>query len=71
MSEAAATFIAKSTVKAANLEHRRKINFNISKYNNVVPQAKAQFADIMQVREQAKNIKWNALENLDTYLEQF
>ena len=37
MSNTAATFIAKSTIKAADLEHRRKINFNIGKYNAVVP----------------------------------
>ncbi|MEP6684345.1 MAG: LutB/LldF family L-lactate oxidation iron-sulfur protein [Parafilimonas sp.] len=71
MSKSASTFIAKSTVKAANLDHRRKINFNINKYNAVVPQAKLQFDDIMAVREQAKNIKWRAIENLGSMLEQF
>ena len=40
MSEQSGTFIAKSTVKAADLEHSRKINFNIGKYNAVVPQGK-------------------------------
>jgi L-lactate dehydrogenase complex protein LldF len=30
-------FLASSTVKAADREHRRKINFNIGKYNAVVP----------------------------------
>ncbi len=71
MSKSASIFIAKSTIKSADIEHRRKINFNISKYNAVVPQGKAQFDDLMKVREQAKNIKWNAIEHLDVMLEKF
>lgn len=71
MSETAASFIAKSTVKAADLEHRRKINFNIGKYNATVPLGKQQFTDIATARERAKNIKWKAIENLDTMLENF
>jgi len=68
MSNTAATFIAKSTIKAADLEHRRKINFNIGKYNAVVPIGKKQFTDVMQAREMAKNKKWEAIEHLDQYL---
>ena len=71
MSETSETFIAKSTVKAADLEHRRKINFNISKYNAKVPEGKQQFADVHLVRERAKNIKWKAIETLDQQLEEF
>src|SRR5215212_9487916 len=71
MSEKASTFIAKSTVKAADLDHRRKINFNISKYNAVVVQGKQQFADIELARKKAKNIKWKAMESLDIQLEAF
>ncbi len=67
----ASSFIAKSTIKAADLEHRRKINFNIGKYNAVVPQGKQQFTQLMTARERAKNAKWKALENLDAYLEDF
>lgn len=68
MSNTAATFIAKSTIKAADLEHRRKINFNIGKYNAVVPIGKKQFTNVMQAREMAKNKKWEAIEHLDQYL---
>lgn len=71
MKETAADFIAKSTIKAADKEHRRKINFNIGKYNVVVPQGKEQFADVHLARERAKNIKWKAIETLDTQLETF
>jgi len=71
MSETLENFIAKSTIKAADLEHRRKLLFNIGKYNAVVPQGKTQFENIHQAREKAKNIKWRAIETLDQQLEQF
>jgi hypothetical protein len=71
MNNTAASFIAKSTIKAADLEHRRKINFNIGKYNAVVPIGKQQFSNVLNAKEQAKNIKWDAIEHLDTYLEEF
>ena len=65
------SFIAKSAVKAADREHRRKINFNIGRYNAVVPQGKEQFTNVNLAREKAKNIKWKAIENLDKMLESF
>ena len=71
MSESSHIFMAKSSVKAADLDHRRKINFNISKYNAVVPQGKKQFIDVDSVRMKAKNIKWRAIETLDRQLEDF
>ena len=71
MKEIVSGFIAKSTIKSADKEHRRKINFNIGKYNTVVPQGKLQFADVNLAREKAKNIKWRAIENLDKQLETF
>ena len=71
MSNNAASFIAKSTIKAADLDHRRKINFNIGKYNAVVPKGKEQFTDVLTARERAKNTKWRAIEHLDQYLEHF
>jgi len=58
-------------VKAADKENRRKINFNIGKYNAVVPQGKQQFMDLHLARERAKNIKWKAIETLDKQLETF
>jgi L-lactate dehydrogenase complex protein LldF len=71
MSESSHIFMAKSSVKAADLDHRRKINFNIGKYNAVVPQGKKQFIDVEAVRMKAKNIKWRAIETLDRQLEDF
>jgi L-lactate dehydrogenase complex protein LldF len=71
MSQQSEIFIAKTTVKAADLEHRRKINFNIGRYNASVPKGKEQFADVHLARERAKNIKWRAIETLDQQLEEF
>jgi L-lactate dehydrogenase complex protein LldF len=71
MSEQSSVFIAKSTIKAADREHRRKINFNMARYNAVVPVGKQQFTDVHLAREKAKNAKWRAIETLDKQLETF
>ncbi len=71
MTETAANFIARSTIKAEDMDHRKKINFNIGRYNAAVPQGKQQFAELNLARERAKNIKWRAIENLDKQLEEF
>jgi L-lactate dehydrogenase complex protein LldF len=61
----------KSSIKAADLNHRKTINFNIGKYNAKVPEGKAQFTQLLTARERAKNTKWRALETLDQMLEEF
>src|SRR5579864_3829745 len=65
------TFLDKSDAKSADLDHRKKINYNIGKYNAVVPQGKQQYEKINLARERAKNIKWRSLESLDQQLERF
>jgi L-lactate dehydrogenase complex protein LldF len=64
-------FLSKSEIKAMDAEHKRKLSFNIGKYNEVVVKGKKQFADLHFAREKAKNIKWKTIENLDKYLIQF
>jgi L-lactate dehydrogenase complex protein LldF len=71
MSQNSSSFDIKSSEKAADKEHRRKINYNIGKYNAVVPQGKQQFSDVGLAREKAKNLKWRAIETLDKSLETF
>ena len=71
MSEKASTFKVQSIQKSADLEHRRKINYNIGKYNAVVPAGKSQFHDVELARQRAKNLKWRAIETLDRQLESF
>lgn len=67
----ASSFMARSSIRAADLDHRRKINFNISRYNAAVPQGKQQFAALPMARERAKNLKWKAIEKLDESLLEF
>lgn len=64
-------FLAKSEVKAHDLEHKRKLSFNIQKYADTVVKGKQQFSDLELARKKVKNIKWKVIENLDKYLEQF
>ena len=71
MSEHSSSFMAKAETKASDREHRDKINFNISKYNAVVPVGKQQFTNVHLARERAKNAKWKALETLEQQLETF
>jgi L-lactate dehydrogenase complex protein LldF len=71
MKETASTFITKSTEKSADREHRRKINFNIERYNTAVPNGKQQFSNLQLAREKAKNRKWQAIETLDKQLINF
>jgi L-lactate dehydrogenase complex protein LldF len=71
MSSVVSTFREKSAIKAADLNHRKTINYNIGKYNAVVPVGKRQFADLEFARKKAKNTKWKALETLDIQLEKF
>lgn len=71
MSTRISSFKEKSFTKAADISHRNKINYNIGKYNAVVPIGKKQFADLDFAREKAKNLKWKSLESLDRQLEKF
>lgn len=71
MTEQQTIFLAKSEIKANDLEHKRKVSFNIQKYNDSVVKGKQQFAHLDIARQKAKNIKWKAIESLDKYLEQF
>ncbi len=71
MTEFQKVFLAKSAVKANDLEHKRKISFNINKYNESVINGKKQYSNLEIGRKKAKNIKWKTIENLDKYLEQF
>ena len=64
-------FLNKSEIKAMDAEHKRKLSFNIGKYNEVVIKGKMQFADLDMARKKAKNIKWRVMEELDQYLIRF
>lgn len=71
MKENLSIFLAKSEVKAQDLEHKRKLAFNIQKYADTVVKGKQQFSNLELARKKVKNIKWKVIEGLDSYLEQF
>ena len=71
MLNSANIFSQKSADKAGDLSHRKKINFNIGRYNDAVPKGKSQFEQLNLARERAKNTKWRAIETLDQQLEEF
>src|SRR5215216_4139682 len=71
MSENSTSFIAKSNNKVFDLDHRHKINYNIARYNTIVPVGKQQFTNLEGARQKAKNTKWKAIETLDKQLENF
>ncbi len=64
-------FLKDADKKAFDLEHRRKINFNIGKYNAAVKKGLDQYTDHELARERAAFIKTRTLEKLDQYLLEF
>ena len=70
MSQYSKLFQHQSHTKAHDRKHRDIINFNIGKYNTAVPLGKLQYNNLDLAKQKAKNQKWKAIENLDTYLEQ-
>ncbi|MDP2187784.1 MAG: LutB/LldF family L-lactate oxidation iron-sulfur protein [Sphingobacteriaceae bacterium] len=69
--EQANVFLQKTTDKPFDLEHRRKISFNMSKYDLAVGAGKGRYADLELARERANHLKWKSLEQLEQYLLQF
>ncbi len=60
-----------NTSIAFDLEHRRKINFNIEKYDRAVAEGKTQYRDHELARLRASYLKTQVMENLDKYLLEF
>jgi len=56
---------------AFDLEHRRKIKNNISKYDAAVIKGKTQFRDLDNARSRAANSRYKVLNDLDNYLIEF
>ncbi|MGE5424494.1 MAG: LutB/LldF family L-lactate oxidation iron-sulfur protein [Syntrophothermus sp.] len=71
MSNALDKFLADSEVKAFDPEHRRRLNFNIGRYDEQVKKGKVQFCDLEYARKKAANRKHKAINQLDRYLVEF
>ena len=68
MTTPSVAFKQQSEKKAFDLEHRKRINFNIGKYVAAVKHGKEQFENLPLARERAAQVKRKVVENLDRYL---
>ncbi len=64
-------FLKDSERKSFDLEHRVKINFNISKYDAAVARGKNLYSNLELARKRASSIKHRVVNNLDKYLIEF
>ncbi|MGQ1785575.1 lactate utilization protein B [Saccharicrinis sp. GN24d3] len=71
MSRKAKQFLKKSDEVAFDLQHRSKIKFNISRYDEAVDKGEKRYANIELARLRAAQIKRNVLAKLPDYLLQF
>ncbi|HEY1062394.1 MAG TPA: LutB/LldF family L-lactate oxidation iron-sulfur protein [Daejeonella sp.] len=71
MSKLATDFIHTSDTKAFDLDHRRIINYNISKYHVAVERGLSKLANLENSKRKAHTIKWKVMENLDKLLPEF
>ncbi len=69
--DAYSQFIKDSGIKAFDLEHRRKINFNMAKYDSAVLNGKKQYKEIEKARNRAGFLKYKVINDLDKYLIKF
>jgi len=67
----ATQFLTDSEEKAFDLEHRRKIRFNIGKYNTAVQTGMGFYQDHELARERASYLKGQVMNHLDEYLLEF
>ena len=71
MHEIYTKFLKDSEQKAFDLEHRNKINYNISKYDAAVINGKKQYRDLYLAKNRAFVIKHKVVNNLEKYLIEF
>ena len=71
MSHSLVDFLEKAEKKSFDPEHRKRLDFNISKYDAKVREGKLQYTDIELAKKRAANIKYKVLSNLDRYLLEF
>jgi L-lactate dehydrogenase complex protein LldF len=71
MSITADKFLKESKLKAFDLDHRKKINFNIAKYNDAFKKGLTQYKNLDLVKSRAANIKRKVVNDLDKYLVEF
>lgn len=71
MSDIHKKFLKESNEKSFDLEHRKRLNFNISKYDAAVEQGKKIYNQPEIAKQRAASLKHKVIEDLDKYLGQF
>jgi L-lactate dehydrogenase complex protein LldF len=71
MSHNLTVFLDNAEKKSFDPEHRKRLDYNISKYDAKVREGKLQYADIELAKRRAANIKHKSINNLDKYLLEF
>ncbi len=64
------TFLIESEIKAFDLNHRKIINYNISKYETAVNNGKNQYKNLELAKKRLALIKHRCIENLDLVLDE-
>ncbi|MCK9218746.1 MAG: lactate utilization protein B [Bacteroidales bacterium] len=64
-------FLDDAEIKSFDSEHRKRLNYNIGKYDEQVARGKEQFANLELAKRRAANIKHKTINNLDKYLVEF
>jgi L-lactate dehydrogenase complex protein LldF len=64
-------FHRKAKEKAEDLAHRKTVRWAIDTYDAAVARGKARFLDFEAARQRCYEIKWEAVNHLDRYLEEF
>lgn len=71
MAETHKIFLLESAKKAFDLEHRKKINFNISTYDHAVIRGKEIFKDLDLAKKRAAFLKTKVINSLEKHLNTF
>lgn len=71
MSEFHTDFIRDTKAIAFDTEHRKKIAFNISRYDEAVVNGMKQYKDLELAKKRAAHLKHKALEEMEKYLTEF
>lgn len=71
MSQKKEQFLKDSERIAFDKDHRKTIDFNISRYDSAVAKGKRQYLDLELAKSRAARIKRNVVNNLEAYLKEF
>lgn len=71
MNETHRKFLLESEEKSFDMEHRKKLKFNIGRYDQSVIKGKKQYIDLEMAKARAAKIKRNVINNLESYLTEF